>query len=99
RLEDLDLALGNLRTAEPPDEFFTLPAEHAAGDDFDPPGVRPMLGYVHLLLRSVGPLFVPHLAARSGPPAAATLRPSLAAAGALLLLLRSVGPLFVPHLA
>src|ERR671921_807801 len=33
-------------------------------------------------LRSVGPLKIPHLAARSGSPSATALRPSLAAAGA-----------------
>ena len=37
---------------------------------------------LHLLLRSVGPLSIPHLAARSGSPSATALRPSLAAAGA-----------------
>jgi hypothetical protein len=47
-LEDLHLAFRDLGTAKPPDEFLTLPAEHAAGDHFDPPGVRPVLGYVHL---------------------------------------------------
>src|SRR5687767_7855583 len=48
-------------------------------------------------LRAVGPLSIPHLAARSGSPAATTLRPSLAAAGAWEL--RAVGPLSIPHLA
>ena len=52
---------------------------------------------LRLLLRSVGPLYIPHLAARSRPPSATSLRRSLAAAGAFLL--RSVGPLYIPHLA
>ena len=38
RLEDLDLLPRNLRAAQPADELFALPAEHAAGDDFNPPG-------------------------------------------------------------
>ena len=38
RLEDLDLALGDLRAAQPADQLFALAAEHAAGDHFDPAG-------------------------------------------------------------
>src|SRR5262249_40558982 len=37
RLEDLDLLPGNLRPSQPANELFALAAEHAAGDDFDPP--------------------------------------------------------------
>ena len=36
RLEDLDLAAGDLGAAQPADELFALPAEHAADDHFDP---------------------------------------------------------------
>ena len=40
RLEDLDLAPGDLGAAQPADQLLALAAEHAAGDDFDPAGVR-----------------------------------------------------------
>jgi hypothetical protein len=36
RLEDLHPLTRDLRAAQPPDELLALPAEHAAGDDFDP---------------------------------------------------------------
>src|SRR6476659_6942281 len=68
RLENLDLAFRNLRAPQPPDELLALSAEHTASDDFYPAGVRAMLGYVHLLLRSVGPLL------HSPPPAFAPTR-------------------------
>jgi hypothetical protein len=47
-LEDLDFLTGDLRAPEPPDELFALPAEHAAGDDFDPPrlAARSMLAWI-----------------------------------------------------
>src|SRR6476659_8093109 len=94
RLENLDLAFRNLRAPQPPDELLALSAEHAASDDFYPAGVRAMLGYVHLLLRStrrrssgvagrcaqvLQPKAVPP---KRGPPRREGGRPSLAAAGA-----------------
>ena len=39
RLEDLDLLAGDLGTADAADELLALAAEHAAGDDLDPPGL------------------------------------------------------------
>src|SRR6185503_1647816 len=51
RLEDLHLALGNLRPAQPADQFLALAAEHAPGNDLDPSAAGSMLN-VHLLLRS-----------------------------------------------
>src|ERR1051326_2162290 len=42
RLEDLDLALGDLRAAQPADQLLALAAEHAAGDHFDPAGAGPV---------------------------------------------------------
>src|SRR4029453_3025991 len=40
RLEDLDLLAGDLGPADAAGELLALPAEHAAGDDPDPAGVR-----------------------------------------------------------
>ena len=37
RLEDLDLALRDLRAAQAADQLLALAAEHAAGNDLDPP--------------------------------------------------------------
>src|SRR5439155_14661973 len=40
RLEDLDLLPGDLRAPQPSNQLLALAAEHAAGDDFDPPMLR-----------------------------------------------------------
>jgi hypothetical protein len=47
RLEDLDLLPGDLRAAQPADQFLALAAEHAAGDDFDPTVVRFLANDIH----------------------------------------------------
>ena len=47
RLEDLDLLLRDLCAAQPADELLALAAEHAAGDDFDPPVLGTGTDYVH----------------------------------------------------
>ena len=39
RFEDDDLLTCDLRSAQSADEFFGLTAEHAAGDDLDPPDI------------------------------------------------------------
>jgi hypothetical protein len=49
RFEDLHALLGDLGTAQPADELFALPAEHAAGDHFNPARRRTLLN-VHASL-------------------------------------------------
>jgi hypothetical protein len=50
RLEDLDFLARDLGAAQPADQLFALPAEHAANDDFDPPLIGLMTYDVHLLI-------------------------------------------------
>ena len=47
RLEDLHPLPRDLRATQPADELFALAAEHAAGDDFDPPEGGVAMRYVH----------------------------------------------------
>src|SRR6185437_14906487 len=61
RLEDLHLAPGNLRPAQPADQLLALAAEHAAGNHFDPAAARSMLN-VHFLFARFG---VPKFEVRS----------------------------------
>jgi hypothetical protein len=49
RLEHLHPLAGNLDPPQPADELFALPAEHAAGDHFDPP-VLGLLANLHVML-------------------------------------------------
>jgi hypothetical protein len=44
----------DLRTAQPPDQFLALAAEHAAGDDFDPAMGRGSVGTSIERLRAQG---------------------------------------------
>src|SRR4029078_1022791 len=57
-LEDLDLALGDLGAAQAADQLFALAAEHAAGDDFNPPGPGSVRD-VHLGLLQILAVFGP----------------------------------------
>src|SRR3954469_1210728 len=47
RLEDLHFPPGDLCTAQPPNQLLALAAEHAAGDDLNPAGVRTVLTNIH----------------------------------------------------
>jgi len=47
RLEDLDFLASELGAAQPADQLFALPAEHAANDDFDPALIGLMPNDVH----------------------------------------------------
>ena len=47
RLEDLDLLAGDLGPPQPADQLLALAAEHAAGDDFNPPVMRLFANDVH----------------------------------------------------
>ena len=47
RLEDLHPLAGDLRPADAADQLLALPAEHAAGDHFDPALIGPAADNVH----------------------------------------------------
>ena len=54
RLEDLHALTRDLGAAEPADQLFALPAEHAAGDHFDPAVRRISVRHIHDRFRDLG---------------------------------------------
>src|SRR5207249_9047023 len=48
-LENLDLAPGDLRAPQPPDQLLALAAEHAAGNHFDPAAAGTVRRVIHCL--------------------------------------------------